>query len=72
MPSNTHQSRNIEVDFRGEERTNTTQASTTDPEARLYQKSVGTGAAFCFIGHALKENRNGLIVQADLTQAGRG
>ena len=23
----------------------------------------------CFMGHALTENRNGLIVQADLTQA---
>lgn len=69
MPSNTRQSRNAEVDFRGEKRSNATHASTTDPEARLYKKSAGTGAALCFIGHALMENRSGLIVQGDLTQA---
>ena len=48
---------------------NTTHASTTDPDARLYKKSPGTGAMLCFIGHALMENRSGLIVQGDLTQA---
>ncbi|PZX47522.1 DDE family transposase, partial [Cereibacter changlensis] len=63
------QNRNAEVDFRGERRSNATHASTTDPEARLYKKSPGTGAMLCFIGHALMENRNGLIVQGDLTQA---
>jgi transposase len=36
---------------------------------RLYKKSPGTGAMLCFIGHALMENRSGLIVQGDLTQA---
>ena len=35
--------RNAEVDFRGERRTNATHASTTDPDARLYRKSPGTG-----------------------------
>ncbi len=35
----------------------------------FYRKSPGTGAMLCFIGHALMENRNGLIVQGDLTQA---
>ena len=63
------QSRNAEVDFRGERRSNATHASTTDPDARLYKKSPGTGAMLCFIGHALMENRSGLIVQGDLTQA---
>jgi len=43
-------------------------ASTTDPDARLYKKSPGTGAMLCFIGHVLMENRNGLIVQGDLTK----
>ncbi|SMO98258.1 Transposase DDE domain-containing protein [Paracoccus laeviglucosivorans] len=57
------------VDFRGERRSNATHVSTTDPDARLYKKSPGTGAMLCFIGHALMENRNGLIVQADLTGA---
>jgi transposase len=69
MPRATHQHRNAEVDFRGEKRSNATHVSTTDPEARLYKKSPGTGAMLCFIGHALMENRNGLIVQGDLTQA---
>ncbi len=39
------------------------------PDARLYKKSSGTGAMLCFMGHALMENRSGLIVQADLTRA---
>lgn len=69
MPRNTKPCRNAEVDFKGEKRSNATHASTTDPDARLYKKSPGTGAMLCFMGHALMENRNGLIVQGDLTQA---
>jgi hypothetical protein len=69
MPRNTKLHRNAEVDFKGEKRSNATHASTTDPDARLYKKSPGTGAMLCFMGHALMENRNGLIVQGDLTQA---
>ena len=69
MPRPTRQHRNAEVDFRGERRSNATHASTTDPDARLYKKSPGTGAMSCFIGHALMENRSGLIVQGDLTEA---
>ena len=69
MPRPNRQNRNAEVDFRGEKRSNTTHASTTDPDARLYKKSPGTGAILCFMGHALMENRSGLIVQGDLTQA---
>jgi transposase len=69
MPRPDHRNRNAEVDFKGEKRSNATHASTTDPEARLYKKSPGTGAALCFMGHALMENRHGLIVQGDLTQA---
>lgn len=69
MPRNTKPHRNAEVDFKGEKRSNATHASTTDPDARLYKKFPGTGAMLCFIGHALMENRNGLIVQGDLTQA---
>ena len=61
--------RNAEVDFRGEKRSNATHASTSDPDARLFKKSPGTGAMLCFMGHTLMENRNGLIVQADLTRA---
>jgi transposase len=61
--------RNAEVDFRGEKRSNATHASITDPDARLFRKSPGTGAMLCFMGHTLMENRSGLIVQADLTRA---
>ena len=64
-----HRNRNAEIDFRGEKRANATHASTTDPDARLYRKSPGAGAILCFMGHTLMENRSGLIVQADLTQA---
>ena len=69
MPRSRRQNRNAEVDFRGEKRSNATHASRTDPEARLYKKSPGTGAILCFIGHALMENRSGLIVQGELTRA---
>ncbi len=64
-----HRNRNAEVDFKGEKRSNATHVSTTDPEARLYKKSPGTGAALCFMGHTLMENRHGFVVQGDLTQA---
>jgi transposase len=69
MSRNPHRQRNPEVDFKGEKRSNATHVSTTDPDARLYKKSPGTGAMLCFIGHALMENRSGLVVQGDLTQA---
>ena len=69
LPRTNRQNRNAEVDFRGERRSNATHVSTTDPDARLYRKSPGTGAMLCFIGHALMENRSGLIVQSDLTRA---
>jgi transposase len=61
--------RNGEVDFRGQKRSNATHASVTDPEARLYKKSPGAGASLCFIGHTLMENRNGLIVETEMTPA---
>ena len=56
--------RNGEQDFHGEQRTNDTHASATDPDARLYRKGAGKEARLCFMGHALMENRNGLIVGA--------
>jgi transposase len=67
MPSRRH--RNAEVDFRGQKRSNATHASTTDPDARLFRKSQGTGAMLCYMGHTLMENRHGLVVQAELTRA---
>ena len=61
--------RNREADFHGQKRSNDTHASTTDPEARLYRKGPGKEAKLCFMGHALMENRNGLVVDACLTPA---
>jgi hypothetical protein len=61
--------RNCEADFHGQKRSNATHASTTDPEARLYRKGPGKEAKLCFMGHALMENRNGLVVDACLTEA---
>jgi hypothetical protein len=61
--------RNADVDFRGRRRTNETHASITDPEARLYRKGKGKEAKLCFMGHALMENRHGLIVETELTHA---
>ena len=61
--------RNREADFHGQKRSNETHVSTTDPEARLYRKGPGKEAKLCFIGHALMENRNGLVVDACLTEA---
>ena len=69
MTAENPKDRNAEVDFRGQKRSNATHASVTDPEARLYKKSAGTGATLCFIGHTLMENRHGLIVQTEMTQA---
>jgi IS5 family transposase len=61
--------RNREADFHGQKRSNETHASTTDPEARLYRKGPGKEAKLCFMGHAPMENRNGLVVDACLTEA---
>ena len=61
--------RNAEVNFRGETRSNATHTSTTDPDARLYRKGVGKEAKLCFMAHALMENRSGLVVGACLTRA---
>jgi transposase len=61
--------RNPDVDWRGERRGNETHRSTTDPEARLARKGNGKEARLCYAGHTLVENRNGLIVECELTQA---
>lgn len=62
--------RNPTVDFRGQKRTNDTHGSTTDPDARLYKKAKGQQSKLCYMGHALMENRNGLVVDTRVTVAG--
>lgn len=61
--------RNPELDWRGERRSNKTHRSTTDPEARLARKGDSQAAKLCYAGHSLTENRNGLIVDCELTEA---
>lgn len=60
---------NTSVDFKGQKRSNKTHQSTTDPEAKLLKKGKGKEAKLCFTGHALMENRNGLIVDFTTTQS---
>ena len=61
--------RNAERDFHGEKRKNDTHSSTTDPDARLFRKGAGKEAKLCHMGHLMMENRNALIVDAQLTEA---
>src|SRR4051812_45823680 len=56
-------------DFHDEKRSNETHASTTDPDARLYRKGSSQAAKLSYMGHALMENRHGLVVGATLTPA---
>jgi transposase len=44
--------------------------STTDPDARLYKKSAADKSVPAYQGHAMMENRNGLVVAAQATLAG--
>ena len=60
---------NPTVDFRGQKRSNETQRSTTDPEARLAKKSPGVGAQLAHSGHVLMENRHGLCLDIRVAQA---
>jgi transposase len=61
--------RNADRNFRGERRTNATHRSTTDPGAKLYKKAPGQAARLAYLGHIAIENRNGLVVQTELTEA---
>ena len=61
--------KNPTVNFKGEKRSNETHASTTDPEARLFKKSEGDKSRLCYMGHALMENRSGLVVDVETTEA---
>jgi len=59
---------NPTINFRGEKRGNDTHQSTTDPESRLHRKG-GKESHLSYLGHVLMENRNGLVVEAVLSQA---
>jgi transposase len=57
---------NPDVDFKGQTRTNDTHRSVTEPDARLARKGQGKEAKLCLSGNVLMENRNGLIVEAEV------
>ena len=44
--------------------------SSTDPDARLYKKSKADKSVPSYMGHALIENRNGLAMAAEASEAG--
>jgi transposase len=60
---------NPTIDFHGEQRTNDTHQSTTDPESRLYRKGKGKEAKLSYMGHVVIDNRHGLVVATRYTQA---
>ena len=60
---------NPTVNFRGERRSNETHESKTDPEAQLARKSEGKESKLSYSGNLLVENRNGLIMEAEVFQA---
>jgi len=57
---------NPTVNFRGEKRSNQTHESKTDPDALLARKSEGKESKLSYSGNLLVENRNGLIVDAEV------
>ncbi len=60
---------NPTVNWHKEKRSNETHQSLTDPMARLYKKTRGAEARLGYLGHVVRENRNGLVVDVRLTQA---
>ena len=48
---------------------NATHESKTDPDAKLTRKGNGQGAKLGYMGHALMENRNGLLVDVLVNEA---
>lgn len=60
---------NPTVDFKGEKRCNATHQSKTDPDCRLNRKGKGKEAKLAYFGNLLIENRNGLVMQAEVLRA---
>ena len=53
--------------FKDERRRHDAHASATDPEVKLLRKALGKEAKLYFAGHALMDNRHGLISDVALT-----
>jgi hypothetical protein len=60
--------RNGERHFHGEQRSNETHGSTTDPETKLAKKGKGKEAKLAYTGSVMTENRNGSAVEVELRQ----
>jgi transposase len=56
--------RNGERNWKNEQRSNQTHASTTDPDSRLARKSNGDKSRLTYQGNIVTENRHGLVVAA--------
>jgi hypothetical protein len=65
-PSDDSDPGNPSVNFHGETRSNQTHESSTDPDARLARKSGSHEAKLAYCGNVMIENRNGLVVDAEL------
>ena len=63
---NGFKSRNAEVDFHGQKRSNATHESSTDPEARLVRHSDGQAAKLSHALHLITENRHGLVLAVEV------
>lgn len=55
--------------WHGEKRSNETHASKSDPESQLYRKSDAAPALPSYLGHIVTDNRHGLVVNTQATQA---
>ena len=60
---------NATLDFHGENRSNETHESKTDPDAKLARKGKGKEAKLSYNGNLPVENRNGLIVNTEVSEA---
>ena len=60
---------NPTVNFHGEQRCNDTHESTTDPEAQMARKGPGKESKLSYSRNLLVQNRNALILAAEVFQA---
>jgi transposase len=68
-PTPPDDSGNPTVDFRGEQRSNDTHESTTDPDAMLAKKAAGKEAKLSYNASVMMENRHGLVTDVEVLPA---
>ena len=56
-------------DWHGQKRSNETHQSSSNSQANSFRKSRNTGAMLCYLGDLLTDNRHGLVVNVQATQA---